>query len=257
MPRSRRWTRCRDVAIDFHSNARRELEFDFRLAPGADLSQVAYRVDGADKLEIDTSGTLHLFAAGRELMSQPQPLAFEVRDGKNIPLTANYVVSGTTVGFTVAGWTGQNQLVIDPVVAYGSFFGVHDPMYRYTDEGGPNTWGLSTAVDPLGNMYIAGQTMAFDIPITPGAYMTECPWTGAACVYVPLDYVAKLSASGSLLYSTYLGGDGGIRSLSRAFRKDARRGREWVRIHCRSGWWPDDQQCVHADVSKCQADARR
>jgi len=198
------------VSIRFHSNPRRELEFDFTIAPGTKLHDVAYWTEGADKLEIDSMGTLHLFRSGRELIRQPQPIAYEVRHGRKVPLKAEYVLRGTSVGFNVPAWTGQTELVIDPVVTYGTYFGVHDPMYRYTDERGPDTWGLSTAVDPAGNMYLAGRTMAFDIPITSSAYMSECPWVGAACVYTPLDFVTKLSSSGQLLYSTYLGGTNGL-----------------------------------------------
>jgi hypothetical protein len=55
------------------------------------------------------------------------------------------------------------------------------------------------AVDSQGDAYIAGAAGP-SLPTTPGAYLTTC---GNDC---PTAFVAKLSPSGSLVYSTYLGG---------------------------------------------------
>src|SRR5204863_3474283 len=62
--------------------------------------------------------------------------------------------------------------------------------------------GRGIAVDSLGNAYVAGQTGSTNFPTTPGAYQTT---------YGGSDYdafVAKINATGSLVYSTYLGGSG-------------------------------------------------
>lgn len=62
--------------------------------------------------------------------------------------------------------------------------------------------GRGIAVDSLGNAYVAGQTGSNNFPTTPGAYQTTHGGNDDA-------FVAKINGSGSLVYSTYLGGSGG------------------------------------------------
>ncbi|HXA07485.1 MAG TPA: SBBP repeat-containing protein [Bryobacteraceae bacterium] len=67
--------------------------------------------------------------------------------------------------------------------------------------GGSNTdSGNAIAVDAAGNAYIAGGTYSFNFPLLNG-YQTSIHGQQNG-------FVAKLSPSGSLMYSTYLGGNG-------------------------------------------------
>jgi uncharacterized protein (TIGR03437 family) len=67
---------------------------------------------------------------------------------------------------------------------------------KYTD----TAWGV--ALDPSGNVYVAGESGSPDFPVTTGAYQTAAPTSTGA-------FVAKLNSSGStLLYSTFVGGRG-------------------------------------------------
>lgn len=66
----------------------------------------------------------------------------------------------------------------------------------------------AVTVDSAGNAYLAGSTSSSDFPTTPGAYDTTCNACGAAGGVV---FVTKLNSAGSqLVYSTFLGGSGGI-----------------------------------------------
>jgi hypothetical protein len=63
--------------------------------------------------------------------------------------------------------------------------------------------GSGIAVDAWGNAYVAGGTLSFNFPTTPGAFQTTYGGNGDA-------FVSKLNSRGSaLLYSTYLGGSSG------------------------------------------------
>jgi len=64
------------------------------------------------------------------------------------------------------------------------------------------------AVDAEGNIYVAGGTKSPDFPATPGAFDTTFDTGGADLGSGgPMDvFVAKLSASGQLLWATYIGG---------------------------------------------------
>lgn len=70
--------------------------------------------------------------------------------------------------------------------------------------------GSAVALDTTGDLYVAGETTSADFPVTSGAYQTTNH--GAASKYdVPNAFVTKLNPTGTeLVYSTYLGGTGGI-----------------------------------------------
>jgi len=80
--------------------------------------------------------------------------------------------------------------------------------------------GSALAIDPAGNIYMAGSTTAGDYPTTPGAYE---PGSGCTGQCVPLlnahQYVAKVSPNAAtLIYSTFLGTS--FRSLNNGIAVD-------------------------------------
>jgi hypothetical protein len=84
-------------------------------------------------------------------------------------------------------------------LVYSTYLGGND-----VDTGG------GIGLDAAGNAYVAGSTLSPDFPTTPGAYQT-IPRSGlpAPPTFTPSRYdafVTKLLATGSLGYSTYLGG---------------------------------------------------
>jgi hypothetical protein len=69
--------------------------------------------------------------------------------------------------------------------------------------------GYSICVDLAGNVYLGGTTGSADFPVTPLAFQTTLK--GVLTGGYGDGFVTKLSASGSsLVYSTYLGADGGV-----------------------------------------------
>ncbi|MBY0233077.1 MAG: SBBP repeat-containing protein [Gemmataceae bacterium] len=61
---------------------------------------------------------------------------------------------------------------------------------------------MAVAVDGSGNAYDAGQTVSTDFPTTPGSYRSTAPGGGDV-------FVMKLTPTGTVAYSTYLGAGGG------------------------------------------------
>jgi hypothetical protein len=65
--------------------------------------------------------------------------------------------------------------------------------------GGSGTNADGVAVDSAGNVYVTGGTLSGDFPTTPGAFQTA--FRGVADAFV-----MKFDSTGSIVYSTYLGG---------------------------------------------------
>ena len=187
------------VDLRYHSDASGDLEYDLVVMPYADPGKVKLTIEGADEVRLCEGGALCI-KAGRVELRQLAPLAYEMKDGNRVPVEAAYALTkGNEVSFAVLNHSPANRLVIDPVIQYATYLG---GSQVYDDEQGPDSWGQSTAVDGAGNFYVAGQTYAYDFPVTPGAYLTTC--TDPACDFVSMYFVSKFSPSAQLMYSTYL-----------------------------------------------------
>lgn len=222
------------IDLVYYGN-QRQLEYDFVVAPGADPGQIRLAVEGADRVAIDAAGDLVL-GTPDGVMRQHKPVVYQEIDGERRPLDGRYVLlseqtvgwaSPTSeqdeelplagdahtsapspgdealqiayVGFEVADYDRERPLVIDPMLAYSTFFGGNQADY-----------GTGIYADKEKNIYVVGNTASLDFPITAGAVQTTK--TGGDWYGTYYDaFVAKLSADGStLLYSTYLGGNAGM-----------------------------------------------
>jgi subtilase family serine protease len=171
----------------------RHLEYDFIVQPDADPGAIALSFDGAERVEVDAGGDLVLRTAAGELR-QPRPVVYQETDGHRSPVTASYVLDDEgRVRMKVGAYDRSRPLVIDPVLAYSTYLGG-------SNEESDWLWGgvVGIAVDAAGNAYLAGTTTSVDFPTTPGAVRTLNGEQDA--------FVTKLSPTGAVLYSTYLGG---------------------------------------------------
>jgi hypothetical protein len=75
----------------------------------------------------------------------------------------------------------------------------------YIGGGDDQTFGTGVAVDRSGNAYVTGYTNSFEFPTTAGAYQTAL--AGAQNAFVT-KINPSLAGAASLVYSTYLGGNG-------------------------------------------------
>ena len=66
------------IDVVYYGNQRR-LQYNFIVAPGADASQIALDVRGAERVSIDAEGDLQLTADGRTL-EQEKPFTYQVAD---------------------------------------------------------------------------------------------------------------------------------------------------------------------------------
>ena len=179
------------IDVDVRGNDGR-LEYDLLLEPGADLSQAVFAVDGANELRIADDGSLQIETVAGTLR-QPLPRTWEsLGDGTTRLLACNYrVIDDARFGFEAPDWSGQSTLVVDPVIAWGSYLG-----------GSSFDQGDVVAVDSDGRAVVGGWTQdSFDFPLTPGAFDTT--------LGNQIDgFVARFSPDGeSLEMAAYIGGN--------------------------------------------------
>jgi hypothetical protein len=175
------------------------LEFDFELAPGADLNAVHMRFDGSRTVKIDRVGDLVVGGKSGEIKFE-KPVIYQptASGGKDLVAGSFEALGKKTIGFAVAAYDPTRPLIIDPILNYSTYIG--DGIAEAT----------SIAVDQSGEAYITGWADLY-FPTTPGSYQ-PVPVQSSAGAFYPLGgrpFVAKFNSAGTaLLYATYLTGSG-------------------------------------------------
>ena len=176
------------------------LKYEFRLAPGADVSRIRLGYRGQQRLSLGRSGELRIETA-LGLLRDARPVSYQQIGGRRVAVKSRFALGrGGAYGFTVGAYDRRYPLVIDPGLAYSTFLGGSGP-----DQ------GVGIAIDGAGSAYLTGTTGSDNFPTTAGAFDTTYNSGGGDA------FVTKLDASGAALgYSTYLGGsdDDGTSALA-------------------------------------------
>ena len=177
------------IDVVYYGN-QRELEYDFVIAPNANPNAIKFRVEGAERIRVDDSGSLLLALKEGEVRLN-KPFIYQVSEnGSRNEIKGAYAIKGNEISFKVRGFDSRKQLVIDPVLSYSTFLGSSG-----------NDVALGIAVDSQGSAYVTGSTDSTAFPTTAGAFKTTVTFGSA--------FVTKLDPTGSsLVYSTYLSGSG-------------------------------------------------
>jgi hypothetical protein len=181
------------IDLVYYGN-QRQLEYDFMVAPGADPKAIHLRFDGAQQLSLDAKGQLIVKTQDGEVI-QHRPLIYQEIGGVRKVIEGGYDLNSgkerkiSEVGFQIARYDASKPLIIDPVLAYSTYWG---------GNGGERADDI--AVDAFGNAYITGSTSSADFPIVKGVQSDL--YSGSFDVFV-----TKFNTTGTkILYSTYLGG---------------------------------------------------
>jgi len=169
-------------------------EYDLAVAPGADPDQVRLAWDGADSLRLNAEGDLVLKTSLGEVV-QKRPRVYQDVGGRQVEVGSKYLLAGSSqVRLALTRHDRRRALVIDPVMlVYSSYLG---------GNGSDSAAGI--AVDSTGSAYIVGSAGSTNFPIQSAFQSTLQE------IYSPEAFVTKLSPGGNtLIYSTYLGGNGG------------------------------------------------
>jgi hypothetical protein len=224
------------VDIDWYGSQRR-LEYDFRIAPGADPHRIALRFRGGERPRLAPNGDL-VVGSGQARIRQRVPLAYQPAGGKRTPVRVSFALKGRTIRFRLGDYDRSAPLVIDPLaLAYSTYLG-----------GGAVDEGLAIAVDADGAAYVTGGTQSTDFP-SQDPYQATAAANGDA-------FVTKLEPDSGgtvkLAYSTYLGGGGSDGGNSIAVDSA---GAAYVTGSTQSGDFPTEDAYQNSKQSGCCADA--
>jgi hypothetical protein len=180
------------------------LEYDFVVAPGADPEKIELAFEGQDDLHVDgISGDLVITSGSSELR-QRRPRIYQQAGNERIEVAGGYQLPDRDrATFALAGYNRQRPLIIDPTIAFIQFLnGEND------DE------ATAIAADSNGNSYVTGYTDSRDFPVQQALQPSfhECDsGFGGFCGPGDDAFVTELSPAGTILFSTYLGGNNGDR----------------------------------------------
>jgi len=177
------------IDIRYRSDAGR-LKYDIIARPGADLSRVRLRYDGAEGLAVEKGALLVRTSVGtsREL----EPYAYQPSEAGKREVDCRFRVRGDLVTFDVRGVDPRQVLVIDPTLDFGTYTGSR-----------ASNWGYTATPGPDGSFFAGGIVFATGYPISTGA--VQGTFRGGN---VDIG-ITRFSPNGSArMYSTYLGGDG-------------------------------------------------
>jgi len=177
--------------------------YRFVLSPGAKLSDVRMRWNGATELRLtdDARGVDVLTAIGTLRIRGLH--AFTVDGSERHELPAHHVLEGDELSISVDGWDGRLPLVIDPTIAWSSYLG-GAMTGGFSNEA--RDYGRDVAIDAAGNVFVTGLTESTLFPLI-GAFDTTRDGTFEA-------FITKITNAGTIVWSSYLGGSGDDRGFS-------------------------------------------
>ncbi|MCT4623583.1 MAG: PKD domain-containing protein [Schleiferiaceae bacterium] len=166
------------------------IKYDLYLEPRIDPAIVKMEYTGLDSIYLE-EGFLIMRTSLGEIIEQ-KPIAWQIKEGKNIAVKCDFTLEGNTVSFKVEKRNKKLPLVIDPQYIFSTYTGSLADNFGYT-----------ASFDSLGNMYGGGIAFATGYPVTVGAFQDT--FAGGLVDIA----ISKFNVDGTqLLYSTYIGGSG-------------------------------------------------
>jgi Beta-propeller repeat len=182
------------IDLIYYGETHRRLEYDLVVTPGADPQQIRLRVSGNQEARIGDDGELELDGPDG-MMRLDAPLLYQsIEHGKKAIAGGFVQLAKNEFGFKAAKYDSARPLIIDPKInlVYATYAGgVHD------DEAD------DLVLDASGAAYVTGYTASQDFPVTGNALQQDRSNIGT---YTYDAFLMKFDASGTLIFSTFLGG---------------------------------------------------
>jgi len=164
------------------------LKYDFIVHPGGDPSQIAIRYDGAPSIGQRSDGGISI-PTPLATLQEEAPVSFvQHANASRSSIASAFTITNNVVRFTVGNYDPTQTLIIDPQRVWATYYASNAD---FTEP--------RVAIDPSGNVVMAGGTMGTTLPTTPGVLQRRSKVVQDA-------YVTKFSDAGVHLWSTYYGG---------------------------------------------------
>ncbi len=184
-----------NVDLRYYSN-NGQMKYDLVVKPGADVSKIALKYDGADKLEIKNNELVVKTSIGT--VKELAPYTYQYHEKGKRSVANKYKIDGNIVRFDVGNYDKTATLTIDPTFIFASYSGST-----------ASNWGFTATYGPDGSFYGGGIVFGAGFPTSTGAFQ-ETFGGGVGDGYNGGGYdigIIKLTPDGSnRVYATYIGG---------------------------------------------------
>ena len=136
------------------------LKYDIIAKPGADISKIALKYEGVDKMQVKSRELVVSTSVGE--LKESYPYTYQSKAKGRTEISCKYLVNDNIVRFQVKDYDPTATLVIDPTLMFCSFAGST-----------ADNWGYTATYGPDGSFYGGGVVYAGNSwPVTPGAFQT-------------------------------------------------------------------------------------
>ena len=164
--------------------------------PGANPKAIKFKVDGAQRLALNSSGDLILNVPDGAVEFK-KPVIYQMAGDERREIAGNFALgSDNRVSFSTAKYDASLPLVIDPLLSYSTYLG-----------GSSDETGFGIAVDAAGDAFVAGSTTSpTDFPVTAHAFQSASGVGPGLC-----GFVTEIDPTGATqVYSSYICGSSGF-----------------------------------------------
>ncbi|MCP4633301.1 MAG: hypothetical protein GY855_10280, partial [candidate division Zixibacteria bacterium] len=181
------------IDLKYYGNGK-QMEYDFIVSPGSDPSQILVQYDGAKSIDVNQLGELVVETNWGKVIER-KPFVYQIIDENREIVECEYtLISDNVFSFYIPkDYDNEFALVIDPVLSFGRYLGGSGTDFAY-----------AITADDNENIFVTGATISADFPNFP-----ENGYNMEHNRYYAYITKADLSGSGTLLFSTYIGGPGG------------------------------------------------
>jgi len=119
------------------------MKYDIIVHPGGDISRIAMKYTGADKLELKNKELIIGTSVGN--LKELHPYTYQNDDKGRKEISAKFILKKNVVRFDVKNYDHNETLIIDPTLIFCSFTGST-----------ADNWGYTATYGPDGSMYGGG-----------------------------------------------------------------------------------------------------
>lgn len=178
------------IDIRYFMDEGNNLKYDFIVHPGARVSDIALKYNGANQVAVKKRELIVTTTLGTN--RSLRPFTYQLNEGGRSEVDCRYELRGNIVRFKVDDYDRTKVLVIDPTLIFFTYSGSSASNFGFTA-----TFGKD------GSFFGGGIVFGQGFPVSPGAYNQA--FNGG-------EYdigIIKVSPDGTnRLYATYLGGSG-------------------------------------------------